>query len=211
MNMSIARLIAASLLAFGALDATAGSYCGSLKNAFGPFDYRKSKSDFPNETYLVEMAHFTPDVENLVKGNAGYLGGDLDYTLRAFPNHPRALTSVAKLALKEKTPKDPNMHYSFTCYFERAMRFMPDDDGVYTIYGTYLYKKGDIGGATTQLKHALTLNPNNPAANYNLGLIYINQNKPDEARVYAKKAEALDYPVHALKDRLIQAGKWDAR
>lgn len=209
MNLKpVTRLIVTSLLAFGALDASAGSYCGSLTNAFGPFDYRKSQTEFPKETYLVEMAHFTPEVENLIKGNSSYIGGDLDYTLRAFPNHHRALASVAKLALKEKTPKDPNMHYSFTCYFERAMRFTPDDDGVFVVYGTYLYKRGDIAGATTQLKHALSLNPENPAANYNLGLIYINQNKPDEARVYAKKAEALDYPLHALKDRLTQAGKW---
>ncbi len=189
----------------------AAQYCGKLTNAFGPFDYRKAKSEFPQQTYLVEMAHFTPDVENLVGGNAGYLGGDLDYTLRAFPNHHRALASVAKLALRSKGPKDPNMHYSFTCYFERAMRYQPDDDAVYTIYGTYLFKRGDIAGATQELKRALSINQDNAAANYNLGLLYANQNKFDEARVYAKKAYAQNYPVEGLKNKLVAAGKWDGR
>lgn len=203
---------AAACLALQALPAhavPAANYCGKLTNAYGPFDYRKGKSDFPQETNLVESAHFTPDVENLVAGNAGYLGGDLDYTLRAFPNHHRALASVAKLALRSKVPKDPHMHYSFTCYFERAMRFQPDDDSVYTIYGTYLLKRGDVTNATQELKRALAINPNNAAANYNLGLLYANQNNFEEARKYARKAYAQNYPVPGLKNKLVAAGKWD--
>lgn len=190
--------------------ARAGSYCGNLKNAYGPFDYRK-RAELREETYLVEMAHFTPDVENLVAGNAGYLGGDIDYTLRAFPNHHRALASVAKLALRDKLPKDPHMHYSYTCYFERAMRYQPDDDAVYTIYGTYLFKKGDTTGAEQELKRALSINPDNAAANYNLGLLYANQSKFDQARNFAKKAYGQNYPVQGLKNKLVAAGKWDGR
>ena len=188
--------------------AIAASYCGELTNAFGPFDYRK-QSAYPEQTHLVESAHFTPEVENLVKGNTGQIGGDLDYTLRAFPNHHRALASVAKLALRSKLPKDGAMKYSFNCYFERAMRFTPNDDGVYAVYGTFLYKKGDVAGAIKQFERAVEIKDDNATANYNLGLIYVQKKQYDVALKYAKKAYALDYPVPGLKNALVAAGKWD--
>ena len=205
------RVLALTLLfVLMPLTAVAASYCGSLKNAFGPFDYRKA-AELPQERDLVESAHFTPDVENMVQGTTGAVGGDVDYTLRAFPNHHRALATVAKMALRSKQPKDPAMKYSYNCYFERAMRFTPNDDGVYMVYGTYLYKHGDITGATTQLTRAIDLNPNNAPANYNLGLINLRQKKYDQALAYAKKAYALDYPVQGLKNSLVAVGKWDDR
>ena len=188
--------------------AVGASYCGDLKNAFGPFDYRK-KASLVQETELVESAHFTPEVENLVKGKSSFVGGDLDYTLRAFPNHHRALASVAKLALRSKSPKDPAMKYSYTCYFERAMRFAPNDDSVYAIYGTYLYKRGDVTGAVMEFERALDIKDDNAPANYNLGLIYLQKKQYDAALKYAKRAYALDYPVQGLKNALVAAGKWD--
>ncbi len=36
--------------------------CGSLANAYGPFDYRKHKGQ--PLINIVEQAHFTPDVEH---------------------------------------------------------------------------------------------------------------------------------------------------
>ena len=63
-----------------------GMACGDLQNAYGPYDYRTA-TEF--QKHLVEGAHFTPEVESL-KGARGSatVGGDIDYTLRAFPNHP---------------------------------------------------------------------------------------------------------------------------
>ncbi|MBC7584821.1 MAG: tetratricopeptide repeat protein [Tardiphaga sp.] len=202
----LAALATFSLL--GSASAFSASYCGALKNGFGPFDYRK-KASLVQETELVESAHFTAEVENLIKGNTGQIGGDLDYTLRAFPNHHRALASVAKLALRSKSPKDSAMKYSFDCYFERAMRFTPNDDGVYAVYGTFLYKKGDVTGAVKEFQRALEIKDDNAPANYNLGLIYLQKKQYDEALKYAKKAYALDYPVPGLKNALVAAGKWD--
>src|SRR5690349_7606114 len=50
--------------------------CGSASDAggYGPFDYRKDK----NKLRLVEVFHFTPEVESLRRGESGYIGGDLD-------------------------------------------------------------------------------------------------------------------------------------
>ena len=196
------------LALWGPTSSIAASYCGALTSSYGPFDYRK-KSEYPEQIYLVESAHFTPEVENLIKGNTGQIGADLGYTLAVFPNHLRALTSVAKLALRSKLPKDGAMRYSFNCYFERAMRFTPNDDGVYAVYGTFLYKKGDVAGAIKQFERAIEIKDDNATANYNLGLIYVQKKQYDEALKYAKKAYALDYPVPGLKSALVAAGKWD--
>ena len=189
----------------------AASYCGSLNNAYGPFDYRTAASENPQAKQLVESAHFTPEVENLIKGNSSYIGGDLDYTLRAFPNHHRALASIAKLALRTKGTTAQGLKYSFTCYFERAMRFTPNDDGVYLVYGAYLFKRGDVAGAKVQFIQALALNADNVPANYNLGLIYLHEGNYEKAREHARKAYAADYPLQGLKNGLVEAGKWDAR
>ncbi|MDB5850133.1 MAG: hypothetical protein JWP29_3885, partial [Rhodoferax sp.] len=113
------------------------SGCGPIQNAYGPFDYRFEKG---NSLYLVESAHFTPVVEALIRGNAGYLGGDLDYTLRAFPNHHRALMAVMRYGEKTKSPQPPNLRYTVECYFVRALQFKPDDTIVKLIYASFLGK-----------------------------------------------------------------------
>src|SRR5262245_47118985 len=57
--------------------------CGNpFENAYGPFDYRTA-TDQQKKT--VESYHFTTSVETLKAGTTSALGGDIDYTLRAFP------------------------------------------------------------------------------------------------------------------------------
>ena len=73
--------------------------CGVLQNAYGPFDYRDPVSKRDNLP-IVESFHFTPDVESLRHGRSGSVLGDLRYTLRAFPNHHRALKSMARYGLE---------------------------------------------------------------------------------------------------------------
>ena len=56
--------------------------CGALEASFGPFDYRVTPID---RKQLVEGAHFTREVELLIRGNASGKDplGDISYTLRA--------------------------------------------------------------------------------------------------------------------------------
>src|SRR4051794_345698 len=96
--------------------------CGALKNAYGPFDYRTGQAQLA----VVDSNHFTPEVENLKRGENATIGGDLDYTLRASPNHHRALMSLTNYAVRMNTTKAPNMPRSVDCYFDRARRFAPD-------------------------------------------------------------------------------------
>src|SRR5437868_1067555 len=103
-----ARITLGRLLRFAALSVAVASFpvsvaraqnlgdCGSLDNpSYGPFDYRTATA---YQKQLVEIigAHFTSSVESLQHGNTAPIGGELDYTLRAFPNHRRALLAMIR-------------------------------------------------------------------------------------------------------------------
>jgi tetratricopeptide (TPR) repeat protein len=201
--MKTAWKLALILTVMAPLDALAKNYCGELNNHYGPFDYRKGSFD------LVEKAHFTDEVEKLIKGSTGSLGGDLDYTLRAIPNHVRALASLAKLGLRKKGEPIQGLKWSVECYFNRAIRFQPDDAGVRSVYGSYLYKLGRSGEAIEQLNEAVRLDPESGTANYNLGLIHFEKKDYEKAAFYAKRAEALGFPILGLKNKLVEMRKWE--
>lgn len=159
---------------------------------------------------VVERFHFTLPVETLAHGISGSLGDDLGYTLEHFPNHHKALAALAKLGLRDKTPQPSGAKYSITCYFDRAIRFVPGDAKVRQVYGAYLLASGQTDLALIQLEEAARLDPNNPTTNYNLGLMYVKKKDYARARAYARKAYALDFPLAGLKNKLIAAGQWTA-
>lgn len=205
--MKIVCKIFAALLLIVSSNSYGAGYCGDLINAFGPFDYRE-RADLSQQLNLVERAHFTNEVEKLVKGNTGTVGADLDYTLRAFPNHPRALASLARLALRSQAPKVSGLKYSFECYFNRAVRFKGDDPAVHAIYGSYLSKLGRTDEALEHLLEAVRLEPDNATSNYNLAVVYFDKRNYEKAQEFAKKAYAKDFPLPGLKNRLVQVGWW---
>lgn len=158
---------------------------------------------------IVEKFHFTPNIERLIPGESALLGGDIDYTLRHFPNHHRALAAMAKLGLRDKTAKPNGTTYSIVCYFDRAIGFKPNDAKVRMIYGSYLMANHQFDQAMEQMQEAARLSPDNPAINYNLGLMYVKKNDYAQARVYAKKAYDLGFPLPGLKNKLRAVGQWD--
>lgn len=201
---SIALIV---LVACGDLHATE-NYCGDLQNAYGPFDYRR-RADFTDSFRLIEGAHFTADVENGVRGHTATIGGDLDYTLRAIPNHHRALASLTRLALRDKAVQVVGMRYPVECWFNRAERFAPDDGAVYGAHASYLFSLGKKDKAFELFRQAAALEPDNPTINYNLGLAYFNKHDYAHARQYAKKAYAGGFPLPGLKNKLSALGEWD--
>ena len=65
-----------------ALAQSNASACGDLKTHYGPFDYRTDR----DKLEIVEGAHFTPEVEALIRGkSSARLGQDLAYTLTHSP------------------------------------------------------------------------------------------------------------------------------
>jgi tetratricopeptide (TPR) repeat protein len=197
-------LILLFLSASGSLQAA--GYCGDLSNAYGPYDYT-DPANSPNLT-LVEIAHFTPNVEKLTRGNSGALGAELAYTLAAFPNHHRALMAAGKLTIREKNLRPYGFRYSIECYFDRAIRFKKEDELVHMVYALYLAESGDLTKAIEELRIAVKLQPESAMINYNLGLLYCKKKDFDSAEIYAEKAYKLGFPLLGLKKMLIGAGKW---
>lgn len=206
--MKFSHIATAMLVLTASVGAHAANFCGDLKTSYGPFDYRK-RSEFPSNFEIVESYHFTPDVENGIKGATGTIGGDLQYTLAVIPNHLRALATLTRVALSKKAVQLESMKYPVECYFERATRYAPDDGAVRAAYGSYLYALDKPDQAFVMFKEAVRLDPDNPTINYNLGLAYAKRKEYALAMTHAKKAYAQGFPLPGLKNKLIEAGKWN--
>ena len=178
--------------------------CGELENGYGPYDYRTDKAKLT----VVEVNHFTVKVENLQCCLNGPLEADLDYTLRAFPNHHRALLAMERLATNMRTERPPRANYTVGCYYERAVRFRPDDGTVRMLFAAYLAKKGN---ATEAIKHMEYIEKTaGPSANldYNMGLVYADLKQYDKALEHAHRAYQLGFNLPGLRNKLERAGKW---
>jgi tetratricopeptide (TPR) repeat protein len=207
----MSRLLTAAATAFIAVNVSAqtAGICGPLDGPrqFGPFDYRTATAAQKN---IVERAHFTPSVEALQKGNTTvYIGGDIAYTLRVFPNHPRALHAMTRLAKRYDGLAPPGSHYPVECWFDRAIRFRPDDATVRILYALYLIPQGRNDEARKQLVHAEKA-PIDAQANYNLGLAYFELKEYDRAVEFARKAYGEGVAFPGLRDKLAGVGKWSA-
>jgi Tfp pilus assembly protein PilF len=176
--------------------------CGELENSYGPFDYRDAYVR-SQKLRVVEDFHFTRDVQSLQRGASGSVISDLDYTLRAFPNHIRALSVMSKYALQGGGFLDTIS--SADCYFLRAVTFAPDDAAVHLLYGNYLYKRKKLQEAREQYEAAVRLDPQSPEISYNAGLYFLEVGELERARQLAKIAYDQDYPLPGLKNRLAAA------
>lgn len=130
------------------------------------------------------------------------------YTLEHFPNHHRALSSMARLGLREKSAQPVGANFSISCYFERAIAYAPHDATARMVYGTYLLATEQDAQALEQLREAGRLAPEHATIQYNLGLMYVKKKDYAQASVHAQKAYALGFPLPGLKNKLKAAGKW---
>lgn len=186
--------------------------CGSLQNNFhDPFDYTNYD---PEHLQAVEGHHFTLEVETLVGHekcgrDRCNLANDIDYTLRQYPNHYRALATMVNYHLRGYDKTLRPMRYTPTCYFDRAFRWRPGDPVLHMIFGHYLHKIGKSEQALQQYKEALALAPNSSEVNYNLGLLYAQMEEYALAREYAQKAYSAGFPLPGLRSILQRAGEWE--
>lgn len=182
--------------------------CGDLRNAYGPFDYRTRK----DKLGVVNAFHFTPDVEQLKRGKSGSVEGDLAYTLRAFPNHHRALQSFDRWERK-KLRNEPFYRprdgvYTADCYYKRAIVFAPTDSVVRLLYGMYFAKRDKNTEAEKYYLSAIELDDGMMDAYYNLGLVYLEEKDYEQAKENAEMAYRLGHPLPGLRNKLVQAGAW---
>jgi tetratricopeptide (TPR) repeat protein len=179
--------------------------CGPLTSAFGPFDYRTAKS---SDIKIVEDYHFTREVETLKSGKSGYLAEDIHYTLTVFPNHYRALAAMMNLQFKTKTDKPLGAKSTVPCYFDRAIRFAPDDATVHPHCGGYLMRLRKTADALQEFETAERLGDDSGNLHYNLGLAYFEARDYEKSLAHAKKAYRLGFNLPGLKEKLSKAGKW---
>lgn len=203
--LASALVLAASLGVAPASWAEGGDCGNPFVNAFGPFDYRTAT---PDERGIVEMHHFTEQVETLRSGISGSLGAEIDYTLRALPNHPRALMAMVRLGQRDKAIQPRGAHYTVECYIQRALQFRPDDANVRQIRGIYMSMQGKHVAAIEDFKAVVAAQPQNANAHYNLGLAYFETKDYEAARAQAKIAQDLKFPLDGLQKMLQQRGKW---
>jgi tetratricopeptide (TPR) repeat protein len=205
---SRAKCLAALLLAAGGLVQSLAfaqpspASCGPLQALL--FDYRTDQKQYK----VVEEFHFTPEIEALLRGKSGTLGQELNYTLSNVPNHHRALISLTRYGEKMKSPQPPDLRYPIECYFERALRFKPDDNVARLLYANFLAHGQRTADATRQLEIAASNAGDNAFTHYNIGLIYFEMKVYDRALAQAHKAAALGFGRTALREQLQAAGKW---
>lgn len=190
--------------------------CGELTNAFGPFDYRpdrdRSANPMPHRQRLMIVEetgrHFTPRIEALIGGETGPIGVELDYTLRVFPNHHRALLAVMRFGEKINSPQPATLPRPVECYFERALRFQPDDTTARLLYTTFLTRGNRKPEALQQLERARFHAGDNGFTHYNIGLVFLDVGEPEQALVQAHRAMSLGFERAGLKDKLVALGRW---
>ena len=182
--------------------------CGDFNYSslsIGPLDYRITP---PDVRELVERRHFTKDVEQLKQGITSSVGGDINYTLRAFPNHPRALKAAAELARRKGGHRLAHLRFSIDCYFDRAIAFRPDDVQVRILWAFELLKSKQRAAALEQTKVAESLAKNDPMTHYNVGLLYFELGDNEKAMTNAKIAYDGGFDLPGLREKLSKAGQW---
>lgn len=194
-----------------------GIPCTVRPQTFGPYDYtndsdKNSLIGGGRDTALtiVDSAHFSPDAENLIKARYGSFLADFDYTLRAWPNHHRALFSLARFQIEvNKKIRKPEKEFTQTeCYFQRAINFSPKDAVAYSLYAYFLRYAGKPKEAQKHYEKALELSPDSSKIAYAYSLFLIDDKQYDKALEYAQKAYKNGKPPMGLQNKLKKLGIW---
>jgi tetratricopeptide (TPR) repeat protein len=193
---------------------------------FGPYDYYDPP---PGGLSVVERVHLAARTKEFArKGDWCAYWADLDYTLRAFPNHPRALQAMTEFLetgracsemhgrrsanpvdLAQEMEKRAWEERTTDYYFKEGIKFRPQYAETRMLYGNYLRSKNRYQDALEQYTAAEKLKPGSSELYHQLGLLYLDMKDTKKAAAAAQKAYKLGNPPPDLKDKLIQAGAWN--
>lgn len=179
--------------------------CGEIKLFAIGGDYTSAKDR--RNLALVEAFHFTPEIEAL-RRTAIKPGENIATTLDHYPNHHRALAAMARLGQREGAAKVNGAPHTVDCYFERAMRYRPDDAKVRVVFSNHLLETGRPDAALAQMREAARIDPLDPASHYNLGILLVMRGQYQEAKVHARQAYERGFPLPGLKNKLRESGYW---
>lgn len=193
--------------------------CGQL--AQDPWDYADPSSSMATgenpmgRIKRVENVHFQPGMEalDLKTFTIDRLAKEFNYTLRILPNNPRALLAMSrlermvggKLPQNGATPITPKI--TADCFFDRAIRFRPNDKAVRMVHGIHLHQRGKLNEALAEYQLAESLGEESGNFYYNLGLLHADMKNWDKAYEYGVKAELGGLMLPALRGKLEKAGR----
>ncbi|MBN9694942.1 MAG: tetratricopeptide repeat protein [Zoogloea sp.] len=208
--------IGALALAVLSTAAYASEYdCGPLENSLGPFDYNDPAMRAPTgenpmgQIKRVENVHFQPDMQflNIRRFTPERLRGEFGYTLGAFPNHPLALNAISRLEMlySKQLPPAPK-RVTANCFFDRAIRFRPEDRKVRFVYGVHLHQTGKLNDALKEYQLAESLGEDSANFYYNYGLLLADLKNWELAQKYARKAYANGIALPGLANKLQRNG-----
>lgn len=210
------RFIASSSLTLALICSSANSCDMNLSNGVGPWDYGDPKNHTRNSANpmgnvkRVTNVHLTQSMLNLQRGGtSATIGGDLDYTLRAIPNHPQALllsSRLERLVLMKLAHKYERMAKTAECYFQRAIKLNPRLDSTRIVYGIHLHSQKKYADALKQYQLAFNTGSTSANLHYNMALTLIEMKRFDEAQQHAKKAYRMGFPLMGLKEKLESIG-----
>lgn len=208
---AVSALVFFAVLQFGikAIAQSPESICGNpFQNHFGPWDYRTARKE---DLKIVEDAHFTAGIETLTRPKNTMrhdMAQDVSYTLKVFPNHHRALLTLVRLGEKFGDPPPGTKGMSVDCYFDRAVRFRPDDTVVRGLYAQFLAKNKRKEEAMRHLDFALQKAAENPISQYTVGTVFLELGEFERALAQAHKARAMGVQWPELEQALKASGHW---
>jgi hypothetical protein len=202
--------------------------CGELRNFgdIGPWDYADPSSSVRDgenpmgRIKRVENVHFNPEMKmlNTKRFSIERLTGEIHYTLRVFPNHPEALVAISRLErmaggkLPQRSATVFTPKISAYCFFDRAIRFRPEDKAVRYSYAIHLHQNRKYQEALEQYRLAESQYEDDRIFQYNIGLLYADIKNWEKAAEHAQRAYSSGVTFAALRQRLEKAGyKIDTR
>lgn len=184
-----------------------------IANKYGPYNYRTATQ---GDKDLVEVAHFNEHFEAYKLGRVKFQkkadrnietpAAGFGYTLWAFPNHYRALTAIEDLSYRKNAEKLDGLPLRVHCYFQRAVKFVPEDGLVRALYGYFYARRKNANEAEKQLTNAVKLQSEDVNVLNYVATAYLEIGHIDQAVENAKKAYMLGYPFPGLRNRIEKAG-----
>jgi tetratricopeptide (TPR) repeat protein len=170
-------------------------------------DYYASKTSREGVALIqsVERYHLGPAEQNLRAKRYRAAAGEIDFILRAFPNHPAALQLMVKVCAQWKSPV---CTAQLGEKFEKAIAVNPGVPTTYVVLGNLQQSVGQFANAIESYKRALQLDADSVNAEYNLGLAYLETKQFDLANEHAQRAYELGASLPGLHDKLMKAGMW---
>jgi hypothetical protein len=179
--------------------------CGAIYTRhYGPYDYRTQR----DKLRIVEEFHFTPQMEAGIRGVNSTVAGEVNYTLKASPNHHRALVTMMNVVERARQDSLPGMEWPLECYFDRAIRFAHDDPVVRMLYARFLNQRNRKPDAEKQLMLASQFAPDNAFTQYNVGLVALEIGNHSLALKQAHMARAMGFTRLELENALRAANRW---